>query len=75
MKIQYTIKGITLDVHEMRDIHEYYEAAHTAEYLMDNYGITDEGEALQLGYDVRETMDDYGFDELEAIDHVLKRRA
>ena len=47
MEIKYEIKGITLNVYELMDIHHYYEAACTAEYLMDNYDITDENEAMR----------------------------
>ena len=73
MKIQYEIKGITLDVNDLIDIHNYYEAFCTAEYLMDNYGIADESEAMQLGYDVRRLMDKYDWDEETAIDEVMRK--
>ena len=73
MKIQYEIKGITLDVGDLIRVHNYYEAACTAEYLMDNYGIDDESEAMQLGYDVRHEMDKYDYDEETAIDVVMRR--
>lgn len=72
MEIKYKIKGITLDVHDLINIHEYYEAACTAEYLMDNYDLT-ENEAMRLGADVRRLMDKYGYDEEEAINEVLER--
>lgn len=42
MKFEYIIKGITLNMADMVEIHKYYEAACTAEYLMDNYEITKE---------------------------------
>ena len=71
MEIKYEIKGTTLDVHDLMEIHAYYEAACTAEYLMENYGITDENEALCLGYEVRRLMDKYGYDEEEAINEVM----
>lgn len=71
MKIEYKIKGITLDVSDLVLINEYYEAACTAEYLMDNYDIATEDEAMELGYDVRRLMNKYGYDEQEAIDEVL----
>lgn len=71
MKIQYEIKGVTLDVNDLMKAHRYYEAACTAEYLMDNYGITDEEQAMRLGYDVRRLMDEYDWDEETAIDEVL----
>lgn len=73
MKIQYEIKGITLDMNDLISIHNYYEAACTAEYLMDNYGIAEESEALQLGYDVRREMDKYGCAEKDAIYAVMRR--
>ena len=73
MKFQYEIKGITLDVNDLMDIHHYYEAACTAEYLMDNYGITNEYDALYLGYEVRRLMDKYEWDEETAIDAVMRK--
>ena len=74
MKIEYIIKGVTLNEYEMYDIKKYYEAACTAEYIMENYDITDEDEALKLGYEVRRLMDKYGSDEEEAIKQVMSER-
>ncbi len=73
MKIQYTIKGVTLDDFDLMECHQYYEAACTAEYLMENYDITDEDTAMHLAYDVRRLMNKYGYNEEEAIDKVLER--
>lgn len=73
MKIQYTIKGVTLDDFDLMECHQYYEAACTAEYLMENYDITDEGEAMNLGYEVRRLMNKYDYDEETAIDEVLRK--
>ena len=73
MKIEYEIKGITLDVDDLMKVHEYYEAACTAEYLMDNCGIDNEEDALQLGYDVRWLMYKYDLDEETAIDRALEK--
>lgn len=72
MKVAYEIKGITLDVHDLINIHRYYEAVCTAEYLIDSYGISNENKALKLGYDVRRLMDEYRYDEEEAINEVLE---
>ena len=72
MEIKYEIKGITLDVYDLIKIHEYYEAACTAEYLIDNYDVTDE-DALLLGYKVRRLMDKYDWDEETAIDKVMSK--
>lgn len=73
MKIAYEIKGITLDAHDLMEIHGYYEAACTAEYLMDAYKISDESTAMHLAYDVRRLMDKYCYDENDAIDIVLRK--
>lgn len=70
MKFEYEIKGITLNMSDMNQINEYYEAACTAEYLIDNYDVTEE-EVMQLGYDVRRLMNKYGYDEEEAIKEVI----
>ena len=72
MAFIHEIKGITLTMEDMISIHKYYEAACTAEYLMENYEqITSEEQALAVGYEVRNAMDKYGIDELSAIDHLI----
>ncbi len=66
MEIKYEIKGITLDVFDLIKIHTYYEAACTAEYLMENYDLTEE-KAMKLGAVVRRYMDKFNVTEDEAI--------
>lgn len=76
MVIEYKIKGITLSVSDLIDIDRYYEAACTAEYLLDNYEqVTTEEQAMELGYEVRRKMDKYGYSEEDAIDEVLAEYA
>lgn len=70
MKFTYEIKGITLTMSDMVQIHEYYQAACTAEYLVDSYGFSKE-KALEAGYDIRRKMDKYDYDEEEAIQEYL----
>lgn len=73
MVIEYTIKGITLSVSDLIDIHRYYEAACTAECLLENCEqVTTEEQAMKLGYEVRRKMDKYGYSEEDAIDEVLR---
>lgn len=67
----YNYKGNELDMMEMSRISSFYEAACTAEYLMDNYDIENKNEALEKGYRVREIMSDYGMSEEEAITEVF----
>lgn len=62
MKIEYTIKGVTLNECEMYEIKNYYEALCTAEYIFENYNVTEE-QAIKLGYEVRRLMEKYGGDE------------
>ena len=61
----FEFNGLTMS--EMQKIHEHYEAACTAEYVMENYDITSESDALCIGYNVRHMMDKYGYSEDEAI--------
>ena len=69
-----------LSMSDMADIHEFYSAACTAEYFLDNqeeFDIEDEiseDEALAIGFDARRQMDKYGYDESEAIRTALKLR-
>ncbi len=74
MKFEYKIKGITLDVHDMYNICEYYEAYCTAEYIEDNYDVS-EDEAIQLGYEVRRRMKKYGGEEEDVINDVMQEWA
>ena len=74
MKIEYNIKGVTLTEMDMYDIKKYYEAACTAEYIMENYDVTDEKEAIKLGHEVRRLMDKYGGEEEYVVREVLKER-
>lgn len=71
MKIEYTIKGITLNEYEMYDIKKFYEAHCSAEYIFENYKVTEE-EAIELGYEVRRLMDKYGGDEEDAIYEAMR---
>ena len=71
MKIEYTIKGITLNEYEMYDIMKFYEAHCSAEYILDNYNVTEE-QAIELGYEVRRLMDKYGGDEEDAIYEAMR---
>lgn len=73
MVIKYTIKGVTLDDFDLMECHQYYEAACTAEYLMENYDISDEDTAMHLGYEVRRLMNKYDYDEETAIDEVMRK--
>ncbi len=74
MNISLTIKGITLDERDLTTVNTYYEAACTAEYMMENYGIKDEEQAMELAYEVRHRMDKYGYDETDAIRAVLNEK-
>lgn len=74
MKIEYTIKGITLNEFEMYDIKKFYEAHCTAEYIFENYDVTEE-KAIELGYEVRRLMDKYDYYEEDAIDKVMADNA
>lgn len=71
MKIEYTIKGITLNEYEMYDIMKFYEAHCSAEYILENYNVTEE-QAIELGYEVRRLMDKYGGDEEDAIYEAMR---
>ena len=72
MVIEYKIKGITLSQSDLIDIDRYFEAACTAEYLLENYEqVTTEEQAMELGYEVRRKMDKYGYCEEDAIEEAL----
>ena len=68
----FEIKGITLNMCEMNEIHTQYQIYTTAEYLMENYGL-DEKTALSKAADVRRFMDKYGLDEETAVDEILNK--
>lgn len=68
----FEIKGITLDMCDMQQVHENYEIYCTAEYLMENYNF-DKEKALKVASDVRRLMDKYGYKEDGAIHEALQR--
>ena len=74
IKFEYPIKGVTLTMSDMAQVDQYYEAACTAEYLIENYpelyGTLEK--ALSAGYEVRRRMQKYGFDESDAIFEVVR---
>lgn len=69
--IEFEIKGISLDVHDMSKINEYYEAACTGEYIYENYKVSAK-RAMKLGYDVRRYMNKYDSSESDAIYEISK---
>ena len=68
----FEIKGVTLTMSEMNEIHIQYELFSTAEYLMENYNLSQET-ALKMAVGVRKLMDKYGLDEETAVDEVLNK--
>lgn len=64
------IKGVTLNMDDMNTIHKQYEIYSTAEYLIENYRLSEET-ALKMAVGVRKRMDKYGLDEETAIDEIL----
>ena len=75
---KYEIKGVELDIHDMIQISEYYEAACTAEFALDLYSdmIESQEQALQIGYRARRKMNKWGLydgdSEQDAIKEVLE---
>lgn len=68
----FEIKGVTLNMIEMNEIHMQYEIYATAEYLMENYALAEET-ALKMAVGVRRLMNKYGLDEETAIDEILNK--
>lgn len=71
MKIEFTIKGITLDAYDLMKINQYYRTACIAEYLIENYKFSEE-RAMKVGSLVRDYMDKYNIEEDTAIEKILK---
>ena len=57
----------------MCEIHSYYEAQCTADYLRENHPGWPEDKVQEIAYETRSQMDDYGFDETDAIEEAIKR--
>ena len=80
MSMKYKINGVVLDIHDLIEVSEYYEAACTADWVLETYSdlVSSEEEALSIGYEVRRKMNDWGRcsgqDEEDAIVEVLKER-
>ena len=71
MKIEYKIKGVTLDESDISQICEYYRIASTAQYLTNTYNIP-EDKAEELAERVRNLMDKYDLGEEQAICEIIK---
>ena len=72
IKIEYKIKGITLNVHDLVEINNYYRIATIAEYLLDNYSeIKSENEAIKIASKVEKLKDKYQLSEESAIAEVM----
>ena len=69
----FEIKGVTLNMSEMNEIHVTYEIYATAEYLMEAFGL-DKETALKKASDVRRLMNKYGLDEETAVYEVLNKK-
>ena len=71
MDFTYEIKGVTLNMMDMMEISKYYGVVCTAEYLLDNYDITEE-EVIDLAHKVRRHMDKCDCTESEAIEEIME---
>ena len=75
-KFEYKINNDLLHVEDIAIISNYYQAACTAEYLIENYPEFDTLEkAMSAGYKIRDFMLLHDFSELEAIDYYLKNKS
>ena len=65
-----TRKGIEveLDCIDMHNVHEYYEAQCTADYLRENHEDWDENKVQAIAWETRQQMFKYDYTEEEAID-------
>lgn len=70
-KFTYNYNGIILTMDDMCKINTYYEAASSAEVLIENYGLSKD-DALEKGYEVRRLMDKYEYNETEAINELME---
>lgn len=71
-KFEYEINGTKLRIEDLACVSNYYQAACTAEYLIENYPEFDSLEkAMSVGYQVRDLMLLHGYNEAEGIDYVL----
>lgn len=74
-KFEFEIHGVKLFVEDLVRISNYYQAASTAEYLIENHREFDTLEkAMSVGYQVRDLMCLQDYSEAEAIDYVLSHR-
>ena len=74
MAFTYDFHGTKIGLADVMPIHQWYEAACTAEYVLENYPAIceDEDDALSFGYAVREYMSKYDAWESEAIERVAE---
>lgn len=70
MKLEYKIKGVTLDEKDILEVHEFYKQYVVAEYIMENYKASEET-AWLIAADVIHYRDEHGYSEDEAIREAL----
>lgn len=74
-KFEYEVNGARLHVEDLAVISNYYQAACTAEYLIENYPEFDTLEkAMSAGYKVRDLMHLHDYSELEAVEYYFNNK-
>lgn len=78
MSYEFELQGVRVRINRddvlAADIVDWYKAAGTAEYILDNqetYHITSEEEAYRLAKQARELMEAHGLEEAEAVEQTV----
>ena len=72
MKLEYEVKGVTLDEKDIINIHEYYKNYSMAEYLVAVHKV-DESKAFEYAAGVLHLIEQHGYEEADAITKILKK--
>lgn len=70
MKLEYEVKGVTLEAREIVAVHEYYKNYTMAEYLNANYNV-DEDKAFKYAPVILHLIEEHGYTEYDAIQKIL----
>lgn len=68
-----SVNGEKIQMRDLVSLYDFYRVSCTAEYINENYGI-EISDAMKLGYEVRNMMDDVDISEDEAIQAVFTER-
>lgn len=73
LKLEYEVKGVTLDANDIVKIHEYYRSYIIVEFLLENHYSLSIDEAKKMAADAIHLVDHKDYTESEAIYAIITK--